>query len=120
MDIKITFHEIGHSDPIEAHAREKLKKVEDLLKGPEWETPKFMELWLTGHKTHPHFKAELHLKTPQFDLHTHYERTDLYFAIDTAIDRMVKVLIQEKKKIKDKKQKVETEKKEFGEDKYNL
>ena len=92
MDIKITFHEISHSDPIEAHAKDKLKKIEDLLKGPEWETPKFIELWISGHKTHPHFKAEIHLKTPQFDLHSHYEKTDMYFAIDTAIDKMVKLL----------------------------
>lgn len=120
MDIKITFHEIDHSDPIEKHTKDKLKKIQELLAGPEWQTPKYVEIWLSGHKIHPHFKAEIYLKTPQFDLNSHYENPDMYFSIDNAIDKMVTLLIKEKKKIKDKHQKVETEKQEFTDDKYTL
>ena len=120
MNKKISFQNMEHSDPIEAHANEKLNKIEELLKGPEWETPKYLELWLSAHKAHPHSKVELHLKTPQFDLHSHSEEKDLYFALDETIDRMVKLLVKEKTKLKDKVQKVETDKNDFSDDKYNL
>jgi ribosomal subunit interface protein len=111
---------MDHSVPMEKHAIDKLKKIEEILAGSEWETPKFLELWLEAHKTHPHHKAELHLKTPQFDLHTHTEETDIYFAIDETIDKMVKLLKKEKQKVKDKNQKISTDKKAFSDDKYNL
>ncbi|MCK4651078.1 ribosome-associated translation inhibitor RaiA [Candidatus Babeliales bacterium] len=121
MKIKITFHNMEHSEPMEKHANEKLDKINELLKESELgDTPKFLELWLTAHKQHPHNKAELHLKTPQFDLHSHTEENDMYFAIDQAIDKMVKLIIKEKNKINDKNKKPETEKKDFGDDKYNL
>jgi putative sigma-54 modulation protein len=120
MDKKITFHNMDHSDPMEQHALEKLSKIEELLEGAEWETPKFLELWLEAHKTHPHNKVELHLKTPQFDLHAHSEETDIYFAIDETVDKIIKLLKKEKQKLKDKNQKVSTDKKNFSNDKYNL
>ena len=120
MDKKITFHNMDHSDPMEQHAHDKLAKIEDLLAGNEWETPKFIELWLEAHRKHPHNKVELHLKTPQFDLHAHSEETDIYFAIDETVDKMVKLLKKEKQKLKDKNQKVQTNKKDFGDDKYTL
>ena len=120
MDKKITFHNMEHSDPMEKHAIDKLGKIEEILQGPELETPNFLELWLESHKTHPHNKVELHIKTPQFDLNSHSEETDMYYAIDETIDRMVKLLKKEKQKLKDKTQKVDTEKKDFGNDKYNL
>ncbi len=120
MDRKITFHNMEHSDPMERHAQEKLNKIEEFLRGSEWQTPMFVELWLNAHKLHSHHAAELHLKTPQFDLVTHDKGNDMYVMIDNVIDKMVTVLKKEKEKLKDKKQKAETEKTDFGKDKYNL
>ena len=120
MNRKISFHNMEHSTPMEKHANEKLGKIEEHLKNAEWETPKFLELWLKANAQHPHHAAELHLKTPQFNLNTHDEGTDMYVMIDNVIDKMVKVLDKEKAKLKDKKQKIETDKKDFGDDKYNL
>ncbi len=120
MKIKITFHGMDHSNPMENHAKEKLSKIDELLKTSNWETPKHLELWLNSNPQHPHHSAELHLKTPQFDLNTHYEDTEMYLVIDTVIDKMIKLLIKEKQKVTDKKQKVDTSKKDFANDKYDL
>ena len=120
MKIKITFHNMQHSKAMEQHALAKLKKVEELLKGEEWETPKYLELWLKANPQHPHHATELILKTPQFNLNAHDENTDMYVAIDTTVDKMFTQLSKEKKKLQDKKQKVETPKNEFNDDKYNL
>lgn len=120
MNIKITFINMEHSAPMEAHAQEKLKKISEFIIGPEWPTPKNIEFWLKANKQHPHHAADLHLKTPRFSLNTHYEGTDMYYVIDRTIDKMVKLLKKEKSKLIDKTKKVENNKKQFSEDKYNL
>ncbi|MFH1461724.1 MAG: ribosome-associated translation inhibitor RaiA [bacterium] len=118
MERKITFQSMEHSEPIEKHANEKLNKIEEMLKGGQ--TPMFVELWLKANKQHVHHKAELHLKTPLFNLNTHYEDPDMYFAIDNAIDKMAKLLRKEKDLLKEKEQKPNTDKKTFADDKYSL
>ncbi len=120
MKRKISFHNMEHSDPMEAHANSKLNKIEELLQGPEWETPKHLELWLKANKMHPHHETELHLKTPQFELNAHATGTDMYVVIDETVDKMVTLIKKEKTKLKDKHQKVKTAKNNFGNDKYNL
>lgn len=120
MERRITFQSMDHSDSIENHANEKLNKIEEMLKGSDWQTPMFIELWLKANKQHVHHKADLHLKTPQFDLNSHDENTDMYVAIDNAIDKMVKLLKKEKSKIKEKTKKTNTEKRNFADDKYTL
>ncbi len=108
-----------HSDPLEQHASQKLDKIKDFLKD-ETATPFFVELFLKANKQHPHHRAELHLKTPKYDLNAHDEGADMYISIDNAIDKVVKLLKKEKVKQKDKDQKVETEKSKFISDKYKL
>ena len=120
MNKKIAFHNMDHSDPMEQHAYQKLSKIEELLKEPEWTTPKHLELWLKAQSQHPHHSAELHLKTPQFDLNAREGGTDMYVVIDNVIDKMVSLIKKEKAKVKDKHQKLETNKNDFGDDKYNL
>jgi len=120
MDKKITFHNMEHSDPMESHTYQKLEKIEEILKDPEWTTPKYLDIKLNSQPLHPHHTAELHLKTPQFDLNTHDKGTDMYVVIDNTIDKMVTLLKKEKSKVKDKNQKVETAKTDFGDDKYDL
>lgn len=120
MEIKITFQSMDHSDPIEKHSREKLSKISEMLPDADWKTPMFIELWLKANKQHVHHRAELHLKTPQFDLHSHCENPEMYFAIDSAIDKMVILLRKEKKLQQEKRQKPETDKKNFSDNKYNL
>lgn len=120
MNRKISFHGMEHSNPMENHINEKLNKIEEILKAPEWETPKFLEFFLNSQSLHPHHSAEMHLKTPQFNLVTHDEGTDMYVVIDNVIDKMVTLLKKDKSKLIDKKQKVENAKNEFADDKYDL
>ena len=121
MQKKITFENMEHSSPLEAHANEKLEKILEFLDEKD-RTPMFIELWLKSFKTHPHHGVELHLKTPRFDLHAHDEGTDIYVVLDMTIDKMVELLKQAKAKAKDKEKKAGTEKKEFydEDDKFTL
>lgn len=102
-----------HSDPLEQHTTKKLAKVlafvDDSIR------PLHVEAWLKANKTHPHHAVEIHLKTPSFDLHAHKEGTDMYVAVDEAIDKIVTLLVKEKKKIIDKHHKIATEKTKFAE-----
>ncbi|MCF7899312.1 ribosome-associated translation inhibitor RaiA [Candidatus Babeliales bacterium] len=118
----ITFHNMPSSEPMTKHTNEKLNKIEEFLKEPgsKFSTPMQAEIWLKANPQHPHHEGELKLKTPQFLLSAHDKGTDMYFAIDNTIDKMVKLLLKEKKKLLDKRKKVDTEKAEFLDDKYNL
>lgn len=113
MNIKISFHNMPHSDPLEAHAREKLKKIGDVLHGQVDATPFNIELWLKANKQHPHHAAELHVKTPIFNCNAHHEGPDLYIVLDTTIDKMVAQLKKEKERRLDDIHKPDTAKKKF-------
>jgi ribosomal subunit interface protein len=103
-----------HSDPLEQHAREKIAKIEDILKTQANASPFNVELWLKSNKLHPHHAAELHIKTPIFNLHTHEEGADMYIVVDTTIDKMITLIKKEKERLMDKIQKPETDKKNFS------
>lgn len=120
MDIKITFQGMPQSDPIEAHIREKIVKIEEFRGNDPDPQPFFVEFWLKANKEHVHHRAEIHLKTPRFSLDTHHEDPDMYWAIDHAIDRMVNMLKKEKEKARDKERKIDTDKKDFANDQFTL
>ena len=122
MKIKISFHNMNHSDPIEQHVKQKLEKLHELLKRDDGKPPFFVEFWLKANKLHPHHAAELHLKTSQFDLHSHDEGTDMYVTIDNTIDKMTTLVTKQKQINLDKQRKADNEKRNFtdSEDKYTL
>lgn len=111
MKTKISFQNMPHSDPLEAHTSKKLEKItafiDDSLR------PCHAEVWLKANKTHPHHSVEIHLKTPAFDLHAHEGGTDMYVTVDSTIDKIISLLKKEKAKKVDKQHKVDTEKKAF-------
>lgn len=114
MKIKITFHNMPHSDAMENHAREKLEKINDLLQSQAAATPFNVELWLKANKLHPHHAVELHVKTPVFNCNAHDEGTDMYVVLDSTIDKMIKQLAKEKDRHLDARHKPDTEKKNFS------
>lgn len=114
MEVKISFHNMPHSEPMETHALQKLLKITEFLKNQEDLSPFYVELWLKANKQHPHHATELHLKTPQFNLHAHDEGPDMYIAIDNTIDKMVKLLNKEKERQRDSIHKPDTDKKRFN------
>ena len=113
MKLKITFHNMPHSEPLEAHAHEKFSKVDELITHMENSSPMHAEIWLKANKQHSHHAVEFHLKTPHLDLNSHDEGTDMYIALDNAIDKMVKQVKKAKDKNLDRHHKIETEKTKF-------
>lgn len=113
MNIKISFHNMPHSEPLESHTNQKIEKIFDVLKDEAEKTPFSIEVWLKAHKIHPHHVAEMHLKTKNFDLMAHDEGPDLYIAVDNTIDKMVKLIKKEKDKLADRHHKIDTEKNNF-------
>lgn len=122
MKKKIEFHNMESSPNLEAHANQKLERLESILKQDEEPTPLSIELWLKSQKMHPHNACELHLKTPRFDLHAHDEGTDLYIVLDNTIDKMMRLYRDAKSKAKTKEKHAKTEKRNFTveKDKYTL
>ena len=113
MNIKISFHNMPHSEPLEAHTKEKIDKIFEVLKRATETTPFNVEVWLKAHKTHPHHVAEMHLKTKNFDLMAHDEGPDMYVAVDNTVDKMVRLIKKEKERMSDRHHKIENEKKSF-------
>jgi len=113
MEIIITFQNMDTSEPMEAHIREKLSRLADIRGSDPDASPFYVEVRLEAHHTHPHNRAQLHLKTPRFSIDTEYENEDMYWAIDHAIDRLFEKLKKEKSKLIDSEHKAETEKKKF-------
>ena len=114
MNIKISFHNMPHSDALESHVLEKMEKIKTLFKHSRVDQPLFAELFLNAQTAHTHHTVELHIKTNQFNLTTHNEGSDMYVVCDRVIDKMVAVIKKEKSKVGDKKHRVQTEKTAFA------
>lgn len=114
MNIKISFHNMPHSDALENHARERMAKIETLFKHSAHEQPISLELFLNANSAHTHHNVELKLNAGQYHLASHDESDDMYLATDKAIDRMVALVKKEKAKNGDKKHRVQTEKTAFA------
>jgi ribosomal subunit interface protein len=91
-----------------------MDKITALIKNHENLHPFSQTLLLTANKQHSHHRAELIVKTPQFSLSAHDEKPDMYVAIDSVVDKMVKLIKKEKEKARDKNRKGETEKSSFA------
>jgi len=113
LKTKITFLNMPHSPILEEHAQQKLEKFLHILQAEGHQTPLFAEIWLRANKLHPHHAVELHLKTPQQDLHAEANGTDMYLVIDAAIDKMTTLVKKGKEKQRDKARKQHTEKGDF-------
>lgn len=102
MSKRIVFREMDHSNPMEDHVNKQLEKIEHFLLNER--TPIAIDMVLTASRLHAHPRAELRIKTPHYDLVTHYEHegVDMYEAIDRTIDKMYKLLHEEKKRVNEK------------------
>jgi len=109
---------MSHSDPMEAHTREKLAKIAEILHDEAELSPFNLDIVLTGNPHHAHHRADLHLKTAHFNFHTHEENADMYFAIDSTIDKMVEIAKKEREKRKGK-HRNSGPKGDFSSDKYS-
>lgn len=102
MHKRITFRNMTHSGPMEDHVNEQLTKIEKFLSNEP--TPIYIDMILEASKIHAHPRAELHVKTPHYDLMSEYEHegVDMYDVIDRVIDVMYRQLHQKKEKETDR------------------
>ncbi len=96
MQKKITFRDMPHSTVAENYANEQVARIEEFLKHER--TPIYIDFIFTPGHTHAHNRVELLVKTPHYDLVTHYEGPDFYDALDRVIDTMYRLLLEEKDK----------------------
>lgn len=101
MNRRIAFRGMDHSDSIEQHALNQLKKIERLLVHEP--TPITIDIVLEAARTHHHHRAEILVKTPHHDLCVHDEKPDMYMAIDSVIKTMHELIVKEKEKMVDNK-----------------
>lgn len=101
MNKRITFRNMDHSGPMEAHANQQLAKIEKFLENER--TPILISLTLTASHVNEHPTAELIVKSPNYDRIVKYEHegTDLYDALDRVVDTMYKKLHDDKKRLHD-------------------
>lgn len=105
---------MSHSLPLEEHTRSKLVKILDIVKRESDQTPFEVEVWLRANAQHPHHRAEVHIKTAHFNLHTQDETgADMYVSIDNAIDKMVAMLKKERERRRDDRRTPNSEKANF-------
>ncbi len=113
MNATINFHNMPHSDALEAHAKDKLTKVESLFSSSDNLS---VELFLNAESAHaPHHHVEIKVNNGKIHVAASAPSTDMYLAIDAAIEKACAQIRKEKKKAIDKKQRVVTEKASFAE-----
>jgi ribosomal subunit interface protein len=100
MQKKITFRGMDHSPLIEEYANEQLEKVMDFLENEP--TPVYVNLILESGKPHAHYKVELLVKTPRFDLITSYEAQEMYEVLERVVDTMYRLLHEKNKELHEK------------------
>jgi len=105
MEKRIVFRGVDHSDVAEAHANQQLKKIEKILAHEP--SPVTIDLIFEPSKLRQHSRVELLIKSPNYDLVSHYEHegVEFYEALDHVIDTMYRQLLEAKdKRIEDRKQ----------------
>jgi ribosomal subunit interface protein len=90
-----------HSDSIEQYVNKQLEKIEQFLENEP--TPIFIDFVLEPSKSRAHPRVELLIKTPHYDRIVHEEQdgTDMYEVIDTIVERMYRLLHEDKQKVID-------------------
>lgn len=102
MSKRITFREMEHSDAMQEYINGQLSKIEEFLEDEP--SPMHIDMVLMASKVREHPRAELRIKTPNYDLVTNYEHegVDMYDVIDRVIDTMYSRLREAKKRRVDK------------------
>lgn len=100
MHKRITFRGMDSSAAIEKYVDQQLDKVVKFLSNEK--SPVSIDIVLDNNKVHAHNRVEVRIKSPNYDLVSHYEDPKMYDAIDKAIDRIYTELRRHKEKLIDK------------------
>jgi ribosomal subunit interface protein len=96
MTRRIAFRHIDSTPVLEEFANKHLDKLQKFLEHER--TPVSIDLVLDAATVHAHHKAELRVKTPDYDLVAHHEGPDMYQEIDHVTD----IMLGEIRRAKDK------------------
>lgn len=112
MNKKITFRDTQHSQVMEDYANQQLQKIVDFLAHER--SPVHIDLIFEPSKLRQHSRVELLVKSPNYDLISHYEYegTKFYDVLDRVIDTMYRELHEAKRRLVDDR-KVEKRAEEF-------
>ena len=100
MNVKITFRGCEHSELIDAHIQQQLKKIEEFL-GNE-SSPISLEFLVVMHPTHGHHEISARVHTPHFHCKASHEGKDVYVEINEVCDRLYKQLRDRKERLVDR------------------
>jgi ribosomal subunit interface protein len=90
MQKRITFRDMPHSDVMEQYANGQLDKIVNFLTSER--SPIYLDLVFEPSKVREHHRIELRLKSPHYDLVSHYEGAHFYDVLDRVIDTMYREL----------------------------
>jgi ribosomal subunit interface protein len=96
MTRRIAFRHIDSTPVLEEFAHKHLDKLHKFLDHER--APVSIDLVLDVATVHAHHKAELRVKTPDYDLIAHHEGPDMY----QEIDRVVDIMLGEIRRVKNK------------------
>ena len=100
MHKRITFRHMDSEQVMEKYVDQQLDKVVKFLNNEK--SPVFIDVVLESGKIHAHHRVEVRVKSPNYDLVSHFEGPRMYDVIDEAIDRMYLELRKHKEKLVDK------------------
>lgn len=106
MNKRIVFRHMDSSDVMRDYAEEQLAKIEHFLENER--DPITIDLIFEPSKVHEHHRVELRVKTPHYDLVSHYEHKGMAFydVVDRVIDTMYKELHEAKARMVDDRKQV--------------
>ncbi len=100
MHKRISFRRMDPEAIMEKYVDQQLDKVVKFLSNEK--SPVYIDVVLENGKIHAHNRVEIRVKSPNYDLVSHYEGPKMYDVIDEAIDRMYLELRRHKEKLVDK------------------
>jgi len=114
LERKIAFLHMAHSDALEAHANQRIDKIEKLLEGSG--LPQSVEVHL---KCQPHGKfheVDVHLISKDIKTNASASNAEMYLALDEAIERVIETIKRQRGKQLDSEHKPHTAKTDFYKD----
>lgn len=96
MDIQFTFRHMDPTPALKEYAQKHLRRIVSFLEKEK--PPVCIEFVLEPSKNHAHNRAELRIKTAQYNRVTHHEGPDFYKVLDHVIDVMYRELHEDKQR----------------------
>lgn len=111
---KISFQHMEHSDALEAHANERIDKIQTLLEGTG--LPQSVEVRFKFNPHGAHHEVEVHLVSKEVKTDAHKTGPEMYIILDQAMDKVTELVKKAKGRHLDEHHKINNEKNDFYKD----